>query len=289
MNLTEILESAGSEILTEATLQRIEEAFNAAVDNRVEERLQLEVDSALMDMDEEHSVKLQKLITAIDEDHTHKLKDVVVSINEDHTAKLKNVVRKYESELNESATTYIDKLTDEIDQYLEAYVEELIPVALVEKAAKNTFASKLLGEAKSVLSVDEKYASSQVREAIKDGATKIKTVSEENEILKRKLSRIKATEYLEERTASLPIAKAQFIKKRLAGKDYQFIKENFAFVEGMYNEKKINTSAINSAPQLPIVDRQVGDEIVTESVDYTDSNNGNPLIDLYMDGMTSRY
>jgi len=291
MKLTEILESVDKEILNEETLKRIEEAFETAVQTKVEDQVQLQVESALIEMDEDHSHKLESLVTAIDVDHAQKLEQVIESVEEDHLDKLKNVVGKYETELDEGAQKHLDHLTEEIDKYLDAYVEELVPTELVEQAARNTYASKILGEAKSVLSVDEKFANKQFQSAVQDGANQIGSLNEENEQLRKQLSVVKAKSFLESRTENLPSAKAQYIRKRLNGKPLNFIKENFEFVADMYEDKTIDeSSALNVAPRIPTVDRQVTeDEIVTESTTgSTNQNHGeNEYLDIYMEGMTS--
>lgn len=291
--LKEILESVNSDILTEDTLTRIEESFNEAVETRVEEQVQLAVESALLEMDEEHSDQLVSIIQTIDEDHTAKLETVVESIEKDHMAKLKRIVEKYERELNDSAKNHMDHLTEELDRYLDSYIEELIPTQLVEKAAKNVYASRILAEAKNVLSVDDKFASSQIREAVQDGAKTINTLQEQNKKLKRNLDAKNARVFLERKVAGFPTAKARFITERFAGKPAQFIKENFEFVEKLYEDKNDNSSFINKAPRIPSVDRQAslpGGEIVNESSNLEDSDSTvTPEMNLYMSGLVDRY
>jgi DNA-binding transcriptional regulator YbjK len=292
--LKEILESVNQDILTEDTLARIQESFDAAVESKAESRVQLAVESALLEMDEDHADKLTSIVSAIDEDHTQKLNQVVESIENDHVTKLKKIVAKYERELNESAKNHIEHLTEELDKYLDAYLEEVIPKALVEKAAKNTYASRLLAEAKTVLSVDDKFATTQIRAAVKDGAKTISTLEEENKALKKNLDAAKAKTFLEKKTENLPVAKAQFIKKRLSGKPLNFIKENFEFVEKMFEEKNDSSSNINRPSRIPSVDRQAslpGGEIVTESSDMSGDSNGEdtPAMHLYMSGLVDRH
>ena len=166
---------------------------------------------------------------------------------------------------------------------------------MVEQAAKNTYAAKLLGEAKSVLSVDEKFANRQFKEAVRDGASQIDSLREKNERLQRQVSAQKAKTFVEQNTASFPSAKKQFIRKRLAGKPLSFIKENFKFVVDMYEEKTVDeSSAINTSRRIPTVDRRdqnvSSEEIIIESNNTKDStpiteNVDNPYIDVYMEGM----
>lgn len=290
MNLKQILENVDKEILTEETLDRIETAFNEAVVQKVNERVDLEVESALIELDEDHSKKLDRVIRAIDEDHTTKLKYVVRSIENDHVKKLKCLVRKYDRELTESAGSHIDVLAEEISNYLDGFVEELVPSNVIREAAKNTHASNLLREAKNVLSVDETLANSQVREAIRDGATQIKTLKRENARLKKIKSFKQGESLLERATANMSNSKTNFIKRRLSGKPVEFIKENFRFVEKMYEEKEARASHLSS-PSLPHVDRQSaylaseGDLITESSMTSTENEGGSPM-DVYLNGLT---
>ena len=70
MEIKEILQEKAQEILTEETLQQIEEAFN--------EKVNLQVEAALVKQDDEYSNKLENLLEAIDIDHTKKLNKIVL-------------------------------------------------------------------------------------------------------------------------------------------------------------------------------------------------------------------
>ena len=122
-NLQEMLREATKDILTDESLGMIEEAFEQAVNDRV----QIHVEKALVEQDETYASKLETLLEAIDTDHTKKLQKVVESIDVNHAQKLKVIVGRYKKALNEEATELKESLVENISRYLELYVEELIP------------------------------------------------------------------------------------------------------------------------------------------------------------------
>jgi hypothetical protein len=61
--ITEQLKKVASDVLSEETLGSIEQAFNESVQSKAEELAQLRVEKALVEQDEEHSVKLERLLS----------------------------------------------------------------------------------------------------------------------------------------------------------------------------------------------------------------------------------
>lgn len=278
MEISDILKSVDNDILTEETLASIKETF----EQKVDEKVQIAVESALLEQDEAHAQKLKQIVQMIDEDHTQKLSDVVDQLNETYKARLEEIVEKYETELGIQAKEHIDMLTDSLDQFLERYLDEAIPSDLVKEAAENKYATRILKEAKKVLAVDAAAAKNEISEAIRDGH---ETILALEQTIKRKdaeLDKVKAARFLESKLKAYPAAKANFIKKRLEGKPYSFIKEQFSYVESLYVE---NTSSdfLSSSPK-PSVDRQ-NSGVIVESTDSPKEQIGedaNPLIDFYI-------
>ena len=89
--LQSIFENVDKDILNEDTLKAITDLVEETVNKKVNERVTLEVESALQSMDEDHSARFQQAIEAIDNDHTEKVKKVVEHINKDHIAKLMQI------------------------------------------------------------------------------------------------------------------------------------------------------------------------------------------------------
>jgi len=69
MNIKSILENLDKNVISEETATSIAEAFEAAVNEKAESRVKLEVESVTSKIDEDHANKLKKLLEAIDTDH----------------------------------------------------------------------------------------------------------------------------------------------------------------------------------------------------------------------------
>ena len=118
----EMLKEVTKDILSEDSLGQIQEAFNAAVQERVE----LHVEKALVEQDDTYASKLETLLEAIDTDHCGKLERLVEAIDTNHAQKLQLIVKKYKGALNEEAGELKESLVDNISNYLDLYVEKAI-------------------------------------------------------------------------------------------------------------------------------------------------------------------
>ena len=76
MNIKSLLEKIDKNVISEETATAIAEAFEVAVNEKVDSRVKLEVENATSKIDEDHAEKLKKLLEAIDTDHTSKLEKV---------------------------------------------------------------------------------------------------------------------------------------------------------------------------------------------------------------------
>ena len=224
------LKDATKDLLTEETLNDIEQAFNQAVEDRVS----LHVEKALVEQDEDHAVKLEKLLEAVDSDHTEKLKSVVSAIDKNHSQKLKAVVDKYHSTLNEEADQFKDQVVDNVSNYLELYIDDAIPSDDIEAAMVNKHAAKKLQQMRQTLAVDTAMTTSVVKEAVVDGKKQldeskqaVETLNEQNEKLRRSLIKTKSDLVLEQMTKELPETKKKYMYKVLGGK---IISEESVFV-----------------------------------------------------------
>jgi hypothetical protein len=166
MNIKELIQNIDPEIISEETATAVAEAFNRAVDEKVQTRVELEVKNALIKIDEDHAAKLQKLIEAIDTDHTNKLQQVVDSINENHAQKLRTVIRKYDKLVEEKAQQFSSKLVGEISNYLDLYLEKAVPSLQLEEAVANTYAKNTLQKIKQLISIDPEYINENVKNAL---------------------------------------------------------------------------------------------------------------------------
>ncbi len=116
MKIKDTLKSQFEGLLTEDTLNVVQEAFDAAVDTKVQEKLELQVESAILkkteEIDADHAKKLEALVESIDADHAKKLEALVESIDNDHVIKLKATLNK----IDEDHTAKVEALIEHIDE-----------------------------------------------------------------------------------------------------------------------------------------------------------------------------
>jgi len=265
-----ILKEATQDLLSEEVLKEIENAFNTAI----QEKVQIHVTKALTEQDEDYSKKLEHLLSAIDADHTSKLEKVVEAIDQNHAEKLKSIVAKYSEALNKEAKTFKDETIDNLSTYLEAYLDEVIPADEVKDAVKNRKALEVLDQLRSILGVDAALAKESVREAIIDGKRQIQEASEKLEAANKELAKTKAELAslnaeltLEKKTVGLPSRKKDYINKVMKNKDAQFITENIDYALGLFDKtekerlqnikEEATQEAAATAVDRPVVEEKV--------------------------------
>ena len=168
-----ILKEATKDLLSEETLKAVSEAVQSKVD--------LAVEAALVQQDEEYSSKLEKVLEAIDADHTGKLEKIVGRIDELHSKqfakamekldedranKLAHVVKLYESQLKNGAESFKKTVVENVSSYLELYLDKAIPAEQIQEATLNTRNSKIVDEIKRLVSLDETFVNESIKEAL---------------------------------------------------------------------------------------------------------------------------
>ena len=291
--LKTIFESVDKEILSEDTLAAISTLVESTVKTKVQERLSLEVESAVKTQYEKFKVVSEKAINAIDTDHTAKIQMVVKAIREDYDKKLTTVSEGYKKIISKTAIGHRDTLVESVDEFLDLYIEKSLPKAQIAEAAKNKYALKAIEEARKVLGVGPQYINSNIREALVDGKRQMDKLVSENADLKKKTFVTESKKILAEKTANLPVEASRFVRSRLEGKSAQFIKENFDYVVDMFKrqEKSQKRNALLNENKQTIVDRsRVADEILKESETRThvSANPNNPMESMYLDGLGFR-
>ena len=237
MSKDQLLPESVKEVLTEESVQTIEEA--------IKDKVTLAVEAALTSQDELYSEKLQELVQAIDKDHSSKLKRIVEAVDKNNADKLVKVINKYESELSGGAKEFKDTIVESISDYLEEYVDEAVPAAAILEATQNRTAMEVLTNLRKVLAVDSSLMSESVKEAVMDGktqidelASKLEKVERENALIKEAYNKTKADLLLESRTAKLPAKKAEYMRKVLGDKTPKFIEENFEYTARLFDKKE---------------------------------------------------
>lgn len=278
MNIISILQEKFKDHLSEESLDVIAQAFNESVQSAVveqtsnmnevieqranelaEERVKLQVEAATIRIDEEHSAKLQHLLESIDSDHTAKLQKLVEAIDADHTAKLKKVlsaiddkhtvmleqvIEKYENTLQNEAVAYKEKLVEDVSNYIELYIDRLIPQTQIDEATQNIQARRVLEQVRQLVSIDEEYINSEIKEALVDGKRTIDSLRNElneavstNRDLSQKLTGVESALLLENKTKSLPEDTRRYVKRLLKDKPVDYIKENYQYVVEMFEKE----------------------------------------------------
>lgn len=268
MNISEILKEATNGAIDESTLAAIESAF----EKRLEEKTQLHVDKALIEQDELYTSKLEKLLEALDADHTKKLEKVVEAIDADRTAKLKAVIKKYESALTEDAENFKTELVESISSYLDEYLQESIPAEEIKEAVKNKKAIQVLEGIRNHLAIDSALQKESIKDAVLDGknqineaTTKLESALQEKAVVEEELNTIKANLLIEQKTAGLDERSAKYVKKALAGKDVEFIAENFDYTLKLFEKKE--ESRLESLKEQALEDTTKVDRVVEEKVE----------------------
>lgn len=188
--LIQLFEDKISEVKTKAFEDAVE-----TIDEDHSQKLQ-EVITIMESMDEEHANKLEEIVESIDKDHSEKFKhalevideehadklqEVMSKVDEEHTAKLQEVIELYENKENKS-------ITEDISQYLDTYLEEVRPEADLVNEARLNKLENTFNELRKVLMVNDDYVQTEVSEAILDAHNIIE--EKDNEINKLMLERV---------------------------------------------------------------------------------------------------
>lgn len=252
----EILKQVDESVINEETAKAITEAFETAVEEKVNSRLTLELENALSKQDDDHAKKLENLLEAIDKDHSEKLEKVVSAITENHTQKLKNVIRFYRKSIKEKADNFSGKLVSEISNYLDLYLNKKIPNLQLKEAVENTHARKQLDKIRHIIGFDPSYISESVKDVITTGKNKIDELTEklneaykENHMLTEKVKTNETEILLERKTKGMPSSKKEFVFNLLNDKDASYINENFNYVVEMFerSEEEKSSSLVEEA------------------------------------------
>jgi hypothetical protein len=279
-DISQILKEAAKDILTEETLTEIKEAFDQAVN----ERVQIHVEKALVEQDEDYTNKLQHFIEATDKDHIAKLTRVVEALDANNYAKLQLVVENYTKIINESASEFKEELVHKISDFLELYIEEKIPQEQIEEAVSNQNAKILLQNLKETLAVDTALLSNVFKGALLDGKSQIEEakkaksdLEKELSLIKESLQKTKAELVLEQKTATLSDKKKAYARRVFEGKAPEFIEENLDYTISLFDKKEeerltvLKEEAFQSrrVKSDRVVPQEVEEQedVITESID----------------------
>jgi len=237
--------------LTDETKKALTEAFEGAVTAKTNERVALEVENAVKQIDEKHGKMLKKLMEAVDKDHTVKFKKALRHIDNDHSNKLRKIAEHYQRIIKKDAASFRDELVGHISDYMDLYLDKALPHETLQLAVENTSAKRILEGIKQLVSVDEEYIDSNIREALKDGKhiiddlrDQLNTALKENVNINKKLNIVQGELVLEQKLNSMAEDKKAYIKRLLDGKPAEYIKENFDYVVEMFDKSDVNDNEV---------------------------------------------
>jgi hypothetical protein len=281
MSLKNLFSEDVQKILTEESLTAIQEAFDSKVE--------LAVEAALVEQDDQYATKLKTLIVTLDKDRTTKMRRVVEAVDKNNASKLVKVVKLYERDSKRDAKKFKKQVVETVSQFIDAYISEAVNPQDIAQAVKNKTAFNVLENLRGVLGVDVAMMNKSIKGAVMDGADKINTLQTENTQLKTKLSKISESyqkievkSLLEEKTSKLPETKKNFIRKALQDKSVKFINENFDYTLRLFDKQEkeklvtLKEEAINNRSVKPdVVPKQ---KIVTESLNNNSGTHGDMYI-----------
>jgi hypothetical protein len=291
-NFKAILENLDKSVISEETATAIAEAFEEAVNEKVQARTALQVEKVLSEQDNEHAAKLEKLLEAIDADHSNKLTKVVHAINEDHALKLKKLSNHYRRALNEKASDFSNKMIDEVSNFIDMTLSKALPKTQLQEAVANTYARTQLDKIRQIVGIDKELINSSVKSTIAEGKSAVDILNrklnesyKDNEALLEKLKSVESTILLEQKTKGMSSTKKDFIVKLLNDKNGSYIEENFNYVVEMFerSEQEAASELVTEA-KLSAKTRDAkipSSSVVTESVtNTTESSVGGYLSEL---------
>lgn len=284
--MTNILESISSDVLTDEVKVAITEAFESAVadasEQRINERVELECKNLADRIDDDHTKQVKTLIESIDDTHTKMFKDVVTKIDTSHTKKLKNIVGKFQNELNENATEFKQGLVSKVSKFLDLKIDEMVPKDQLSEAVENIQSRKLVSEIKKLLSYDPDSVNEDVKTALREGYDAIETLksdlnvkAKENLVLKEEVNNIKSKVILESKCQDLPETKRKFVQKFMSDKTPEYITSNFDYVMEMFEDNEVQEKEVlvenarqkSYSKDVSVPPSQIKNDLLQESTD----------------------
>lgn len=269
-------------VLSEADLADIKKEFDKQV--------QIQVESALHQYDDEAEKRILELVKQIDENHKVKLVNLLKKKDAKDKALLESIKAKYTEALRTDAEKFKASLAKNIERFIESKIGNIVDYSIIKEAALNNTARIVLEGLRTQLGVDSALMKESIsgpileaREKMTKALSYIKKLKEENQRLEESLYNSEANLLIESRTAKLPEAEASHMKRMLHGKDVKFINENFNYILDLYRQGqekkrtvlKEEALKVRDKKKLPTEPRRTKD-LMTEN---SSNNSGFSLID----------
>jgi hypothetical protein len=239
-NLKNLFSEDVQKILSEESINAIEKAIN--------DKVELAVEAALLEQDEQYAEKLQQLIKTIDQDHTKKMVRIVESVDKDRTSKLVKVIKKYERDQNYEMTKFKKQIVESVGSFIDTFIEEAIPKAEFQQAVKNKTAYNVLENLRKVFAIDLSVMKESIAGPVLEGKKELDALRKENAQIKKAANLLKEQKeaaekqlFIESKVASLPEAKRKFISNALKDKSLEFVKENLDYTARLFDKQEKRT------------------------------------------------
>jgi hypothetical protein len=285
-NLKNLFTEDVQKVLTDETLNAIEEAFN--------DKVELTVVAALTEQDDIYASKLETLIDTLDKDRAKKLKRVIEAVDNSNASKLVKIVKMYEKDSKVEAKKFKKMLIESVSAYLDEFLKETVNQEDLAQAVKNKSAFNVLKNLQKVLAVDSVMMKESVQEAVIEGGDTIKKLEQENAELKKQFKALyeqnqktEVISLLETKTSKFPETKKNFIRKALSDKSQKFIEENFDYTVRLFDKQEkfklqtLKEEAMNNRSVKPdVLPTPKTEKVIEEKV------NNNSLKKDYLDALS---
>lgn len=269
-------------VLTEEQINEIKAEFDKQVEIKVE--------SALHQYDDDALVQINKLEAQINENHARKLKGIITKYNN----LLESIKAKHNSELNEEAEKFKVRLAEQVENFINNKINSIVSFDTIKESARNKAANIVLESLRKQLGVDSALMKESVRKPISkaknslnEAISYIKKLKAENTALNESLNSSKANLLIESKVANLDNKSADHMRRMLTGKDVKFINEQFDYIYGLYQEgqesrrEAIRKEALKARNKKSsnIESRRISD-LMTESKSQVDSSDAKLIDDI---------
>lgn len=242
-------------VLTDQDKQEIKAEFDKQV--------QIAVESALHQYDDEAIKRIEAVINQINESHKVKLISLIEKRKAKEKAICESIKEQYEQALTKEADRFKSSLARNIEKFIESKISNIVDYSIIKEAAKNNTAKIVLEGVRKQLGVDSALMKESIAGPILEGQKRleqyrnyIKKLKVENERLNESLVNSESNLLIESKVSKLPEDTANYMRRMLKGKDIRFINEQFGYILDLYQDGKTKKRSLLKEEALRSPKRQ---------------------------------
>lgn len=247
MKLKDLLPENVTSQFSEESLQKIEEAFQQAVDKLVSDKISLAVENAEIQFDEEAKKKMDELVNVTEAHNRIMSKKLADALKERYQTREENIHAYYKQQIAEAAKQFKEHLVEKLNVFFNNYLEKAVPSKQLKESVVNNYARVSLAKVKKLLCLSDEKIKEQVKKPILEGVNKIKDLEgkvslleQRNGSLKNEVNSLRAKEYLTEKIKNWDPSAQSYMMRVLSGKSIEWIKENFDYTKAMCDQIQEN-------------------------------------------------